>query len=970
MKLSYKVALVLILYSTIIVSFLSSGLYYHEQHDLKKEITKEIGIRASRLQAEIISTLKENDAFEIQRELSWVSALNEIFCVFVTDEENKILYAGRMDVRGRLAMSIMPYYDELIAANVRSTNMPVILPLSDSNLIGIYYPLDLSEQGLIRTPFQKMYTLFIVYDTTFKQQKLEWHYLRGKLFILFSLAMSVVFLIFFLNRHLSSRIQKLIHLSEEFANFNYKTRVSLKGNDEINQLNTNFNQMAERIQAKSYDLEQQNNLYNALAETNQIIARTTNPRELLEQVCQVAINTIGLESAWVILSNSKNNDGSAEMISVGNSCECSTRFQLSLKELKEGKSGLISKVWFHKKPLVMNNFNPNLMPFYGEKNKRCKVLSTAIFPLFQNNQVVGVLTLCSSELNFFTPKRLQLCEKIISDVCSALDNLELKTSASNERELFKKIGNSIPVMILLHKVDQPTLFANYEFERLMGFKPEKNWENIQQLRALFARTDEMRWHDYNMLSCYGETIDTSWALINLADETQVAIGIDLTDRKKSESSIKRLAYFDPLTDLPNRRYWNEFANEHLSFEKNLLINPLVLLCLDLDRFKIINDTRGHDVGDKLLVHVAERLKTCVHGKNMLARLGGDEFAFLLLNARETEAVAIARQIVDVLHEPFVFDKYEIRVSVSIGIACAPQNGNQLETLYKSADIAMYYAKQERIGYAFFEEKFAKKLEEDFYLEQSLEQALSNEELYLVYQPRVDLADEKITSVEALLRWKHPERGEISPDVFIILAEQSHIIYDIDDFVLREACNQIKNWKNKGLEIRLAINLSVKAFQRDNLFERIQNILLETGVRGEWLEIEITESAALYDLSLACKILLKIKELGIHLSIDDFGTGYSSLNYLKSLPVDSLKVDCSLIKDVEKPDSMNHKIVPSILFIAKNLGLKVVAEGVETLEQKQFLKELGCESVQGFYYTKGVLPEKLEELAEEFHWFKV
>ena len=970
MKLSYKIPLLLILYSIIIMSFLSYGLYYHEQDNLKKEITKEIEIRASRLQAELINTLEKKDVFEIQRELSWVSAISEIFCIFVADEHNQILYAGRMDVKGKLAVSVMPHYDEIIATNVRTNNVPIIVPLRDQNFMAIYYPLDLSKRERFGVSFQKIYTLFILYNTTFKQQRLEWHYLKGKILILSFIILSAFLLSLFLNYHVSRRVNKLIHLSQEFSQFNYKARISIQGNDEFNQLNHSFNEMAKRIEEKSHDLEQQNRFYNALAETNQIIMRTTNYRELFEQVCQVAINTIGLESAWVVFSNSKNDDNYAEIISIGNLCECPTNFHLSIKELKSGRTGLISEVWLHKKPLIMNHFNPNLISFSDKKPRYCNVASTAMFPLFQNNQIVGVFTLCSSIENFFTPEYSKLCKKIINDVCFALDNLELKITTSNERELFKKIGNAIPVMILLNKIDQPALSSNYEFERLMGFKPDENWEQIQQLRTLFERTDEMRWHDYDMLSCYGEIINTSWALINLSDETQIAIGIDLTERKKSESAIKHLAYFDPLTNLPNRRYWNEFANKHLSFEKNLLINPLALLCLDLDRFKIINDTRGHDVGDKLLIHVAERLKTCVHGKNMLARLGGDEFAFLLLNARETEAIAIAQQIIDVLHKPFVFDKYEIRVSVSIGIACAPQDGNKLEILYKSADIAMYYAKQERISYAFFEEKLAKKLEEDFYLEQSLEQAILNNELYLVYQPRIDLIDEKITSIEALLRWKHPERGEISPDVFIILAEQSHIIYDIDDFVLRTACNQIKDWKNKGLELHLAINLSVKAFQRDNLFERIQNILLETDVCGEWLEIEITESAALYDLNLACDILLKIKELGIHLSIDDFGTGYSSLNYLKSLPVDSLKVDCSLITDVEKPDSMNHKIVPSILFIAKNLGLKVVAEGVETLEQKQFLKQLGCDGVQGFYYTKGVLPEKLEELAKEFHWFKV
>lgn len=977
MKISHKLPLLLTIYSVVLTSVLFAHLWHSENNELERHALREVQLQMSRLQAKLTRALQDNDSLEVQRELSWLSAIPEIYYIFITDDNDWILQGSRFGWGGKLASDIVPQYQQKIAKETRKNNQSTIHFSQNGRSILLYYPLNITEEGKLRR--QQTHTIFMLYNLEHKKDELLWRYWQeAQLVFLIAILASLGFMILLYNL-ISSRVEMLAYVAQQLSAFRYRTRAYLKGNDELAKLGTTFNEMAARLEQAHYDLYQQTRLYNALSETNHAIIHIKDRNALLAHICEIAVNIIGLENAWILFFYETDDDNNLKIISAGDLCQCACYLHLKPQDLMEmdKESTLIGKILYYKQPIILNNFTLELIPLGCYKKSGCKTKSLAIFPLLQENKIIGVLNFCASEINFFIPERLKLVEEIIRDIYYAIDNLiketrrlEIEKILHNERAFFKKIIDTIPVMIVHYDIEQQMLSVNNKFEQLMGFKPDNNWENIDELRALFERTDEMLWRDYNMLSCYGEVIDTSWALVNLQDDIQVAIGIDLTERKKSERAIKRLAYFDPLTNLPNRRFWNEFVTKQLSAQNDEQNKPLFLLCLDLDRFKIINDTRGHDVGDKLLIHVAERLKTCVYGKNMLARLGGDEFAFLLLDVQEKKtAITVAQKILKVLQTPFIFDKHELKIGGSIGISCSPKDGNQLETLYKYADIAMYYAKQERIGYAFFEEKLAKKLEEDFYLEQALEQAINNNEFYLVYQPRVDLADEKITSVEALLRWKHPERGEISPDVFIILAEQSHIIYDIDDFVLRKACNQIKDWKNKELSLRLAINLSVKAFQRDNLFERIQNILLETGVCGEWLEIEITESAALYDLNLACTTLLKIKELGIHLSIDDFGTGYSSLNYLKSLPVDSLKIDCSLIKDVEKPDSMNHKIVPSILFIAKNLGLKVVAEGVETLEQKLFLKELGCESVQGFYYTKGVLPERLEELAEEFHWLK-
>lgn len=975
MNFVYKVPLILFIYSITITVLLSIGVYFNEERDFEKLIAREIQLRGSRSQVtlqSILSGIDLNMEFEVQRELSWINGETEIYCAFLTDVNHQILYSSQIDAKKQPAAVISKYYDENVANKVRKINTPLFVPTQVQRITGLYYPINIKKPDYFHAT-DASYVLFIAFDANFRHAIFHWHYIKEIGFIFLIIIASSLFLTIFLHKNVSSRISKLIKLTKEFEKSNYKARVSVKGNDDLTKLNQSLHQMAIGIEERKSALIQQNKLYNALAETNQIIVQAKDHHELFHKVCNALIKHVPFSNVWVVFYHNERPQANEhpEVISADNLCQCPHSFNITFSELENGSSGLVSKVWNFKRQLILNQYNPEFIPLGTGKSKVCATSSVALFPLFRSNQLMGVLILCAQDLFFFSEERLKLCEKIVADLCFALDNLHLKFYTSYERELHKKIINTIPVMILLNSPHKSNLSSNEEFQRVIGFKPEENWGKFYEIAQLFDRAEEeIGWHDYKLLSCYGEVIDTSWALINLPDETRVAIGIDLTERKKSEQAIKHLAYYDPLTNLPNRRYWSEFASEKFFFQKDSIIKSLAVLCLDLDRFKIINDTRGHDAGDNLLIQVAERLKLCVNASTFLARLGGDEFSLLLLNAKEPEAIVVAKQIIQFLAEPFVFDKYEIKIGVSIGIACAPKHGKQLDVLYKCADIAMYYAKQECLGYAFFEEHLAKKIEEDFYLEQALEYALKHNELYLVYQPRVNLIDEKVTSVEALLRWKHPERGEIPPDIFILLAEQSHIIYDIDDFVLRAACNQIKSWKNNGIDLRLAINLSVRAFQRDNLFERIQNILLETGVKGESLEIEITETAALYDLNLACKLLLKIKELGIHLSVDDFGTGYSSLNYLKSLPVDSLKIDCSLIKDVEKTDSMNHKIVPSILFIARNFGLKVVAEGVETIEQQQFLKHLGCESVQGFYYSKGIPAHELEQLAIQFNWFKV
>ncbi|MEY3219672.1 MAG: hypothetical protein RIT27_1029 [Pseudomonadota bacterium] len=974
MKIYYKLPLLLAIYSVFLTSLLFIHSWHSENGELEKYALKEVRLQMSRLQAELTNAFQNDDNLEIQRELSWLSAIPEIVSILITDDNDWILQATRFGWGGKFAPDIFPEYDRTFAQKVRKTNQSAVYFSQDRRTILLYYPLNLIEEGKLRS--QQSHCIFMLYSLEHRKNELLWHYWQEiKLAFLIALLASLG-LMGLLHQLIYSRVEKLVQVSQKLSTENYNIRVHIEGGDELAKLGTTFNEMAKRLDQAHYDLYQQNHLYNALSEINQAIVRTQNEQELFTRLCEIAVSSIGLESAWVLLINQTNQNNSLKIISAGALCDCALNLHITPEDLNN-YDNLIAQVWLEKKARILNEFDPLVMPFDCHKGSSCSVKSIAIFPLFQENEMIGIVHCCASEPQFFISERLKLFEEIINDICYALDSLASEQRRLNieemlrkERAFFKKIIDTIPVMIVDYEREQQLISVNKEFERLMGFTPNKNWQNFQELRQLFENTDkETIWRDYKLLSYYGEMIDTSWACIGLEENSQIGIGIDLTEHKKSERSIRHLAYFDPLTNLPNRRHWNEFANKHLSTAHKNHDQTIALLCLDLDRFKTINDTRGHDIGDKLLVQVADRLRKIVTGNNMLARLGGDEFSFLLFETEKPEAAIVAQRILDILSTPFIFEHHELKIGGSIGISCYPNDGKSLDLLYKYADIAMYHAKQKRIGYAFFEEDQAKKLEENVALEQALQQAVKNNQLYLYYQPRVDLIDEKVTSVEALLRWNHEEYGEISPEYFIALAEQSGLIHDIDEWVLRTACQQAKIWREKGLQLRVAINLSVKILQRDTLFEKVKEILLETKAMGAWLEIEITETAALYDFESACRLLLKLKSLGMHVSIDDFGTGYSSLTYLKHLPIDSLKIDRSLLQEVEQPTSINNKIVRSLLCLARNLDLSVIAEGVETVEQQIFLKNSGCQSVQGFYYSKAVDPEKLEELGQTFNWFK-
>lgn len=440
------------------------------------------------------------------------------------------------------------------------------------------------------------------------------------------------------------------------------------------------------------------------------------------------------------------------------------------------------------------------------------------------------------------------------------------------------------------------------------------------------------------------------------------IARDISEKKESEKIIHFQAYHDTLTRLPNRTLLNDRLLQSISHAKRNN-EMLSVMFLDLDRFKNINDTLGHMMGDKLLQVVADRLKKCLRECDTLARIGGDEFTILLPEIHsKSDSELIANKIIDTLKHPFNLDNQEVYISTSIGIAHYPADGETKESLIKHADIAMYAVKNKgKDGFQFYTDDMQQELSANLSLENDLRHALAKNQFRLHYQPQVDAVTHKIVAVEALLRWDHPERGTILPTEFISFCEEIGLIQPIGDWILDSVCQDLKLWMAMDLELpRVAVNMSAKQLEHPDIVEKIKATLDKHSITGDMLEFEITENVLMEDIEHVILVLNELSSLGAQIAIDDFGTGYSSLNYLQKLPIDTLKIDRSFINAMEY-DQGAMSIIKAIIAMAKGLKLHIISEGVEDMGQMEQLKALGCYNMQGFLFSPPVNRDSVTSL---------
>ncbi len=442
---------------------------------------------------------------------------------------------------------------------------------------------------------------------------------------------------------------------------------------------------------------------------------------------------------------------------------------------------------------------------------------------------------------------------------------------------------------------------------------------------------------------------------------------DIDQRKKREKIIFNMAYYDSLTGLPNRRYFEKILKNILAFNENSYkANKGIVLFLDLDNFKNINDTLGHDVGDKLLKIIANKLKEVLRKEDIISRFGGDEFLILQPNINTyEEAVESVNRIIDIFKDLWILGEHKLYITPSIGITVYPDDGEDVNIILRNADTAAYDAKfSGKNGYKFFEKSMFDQVLRKTEVEKALREAVKNNEFELYYQPQVEVSTGRIVSLEALMRWKNPELGFVSPVEFIPIAEETGLIVDIGEWVIRAACKQNKEWKNKGYCYdTIAVNVSSLQLRQRGFVELVKNILKEIGLKPEFLELEITESVLMESLEKSVEILNELRKIGVKTALDDFGTGYSSLNYLMKIPIDTLKIDKTFIDNVSTNYSQKS-IIEGIIIIAHEMALDVVAEGVEVQEQLKILADKKCDKIQGYLFSKPYEAKDIEKILQK------
>ncbi|MBF0421739.1 MAG: EAL domain-containing protein [Magnetococcales bacterium] len=560
------------------------------------------------------------------------------------------------------------------------------------------------------------------------------------------------------------------------------------------------------------------------------------------------------------------------------------------------------------------------------------------------------------------------------------EETRVRRQAEDQYKLYAKIFDSAGEGIVITDADANIVAVNSAYTKMTGYRPDEvlgaNPKILQSRRHPKEFYTSM-WQTLREKGVWqGEIWDRKksgeifpkWLIINAVHDDAGTVGhyvgifSDITHVEATQEQMHHMAWYDPLTHLPNRVLFRDRVTQEIALSGRAKTHA-ALFFIDLDRFKFVNDTLGHNAGDDLLFQVAQRLQQCFRLTDTIARMGGDEFTVLLPNPGESQDIGhLAERVIQDLKQSFLVAGHEFFIGASIGIALFPHDGTDFETLYKNADIAMYNAKDAGRGiYKFFSPEMNEKTTSRLSLERDLRKALDHDELVLFYQPKIQVSSGHIVGMEALVRWRHPEKGMISPGDFIPLAEETGLIIPMGLWVLKTACQQVQLWRHMGWKhLRVAVNLSALQVKREDIVRQVADVLVETGLPSDGLELEITESIAMHDVEQTIGIIRTFREMGIHISIDDFGTGYSSLSYLKSLPLHALKIDQSFVRDLVE-NSEDASIVISIISLAAAMNLEVVAEGVETEEQLNFLAKQNCSQAQGYFFSRPVSADEFLQL---------
>jgi len=733
-------------------------------------------------------------------------------------------------------------------------------------------------------------------------------------------------------------------------------------------------------------------LYLALSHAAQLAFGARTREELFADACRIAVEYGELRTCWIGLVDARN-ACVVPAASSGPGRDYCIELHVSLDAGAPEGRGLVAGAIRDRVPMVCNDIarEPRARPWL-ERALAFGLRSFVVFPLFEQDDVVGVIAYYADEENYFHSDLTDLLGRMAEQISHALDRIaseqrkhEAEAALRAQQRSMAMLMDSLPGMVYRCRADEKwtmdfvsdgclelTGYRADELTRSDGIKYTRLIEpgdlaavHAQTMAALRARTRYTL--EYRIVTREGEVKwvwDNGVGVYDASGKVEQIEGFiaDITAVKRYREQLEHQAHHDALTGLVNRGLLRERLQQAIA-QAERQQRMLALMFIDLDDFKLINDSMGHSVGDELLKLAAHRLQACVREEDTVARLGGDEFVLLLVDQEDERSVHHAvERLLESTAQPYRVLGKEFILTCSVGIAMFPGDGRDAETLLKHADAAMYRAKAVgRNAHHFFTEEINTQISERLAVERDMRRALQNGEFVVHYQPKVALRSGVMIGAEALVRWNHPEKGMIAPMRFISIAEDTGLIVPLGDWVLRESARQAKAWRDAGLEFDcLSVNLSARQFKQRDLVQQVADALASTGLPARCLDLELTESLMMENVEVNMQCLQALKALGLQLSLDDFGTGYSSLSYLRRFPVDRLKIDKSFVRDIVR-DPGDAAITQAVIRLGQILGLAVTAEGVETEEQLEFLARHGCDEAQGYYFSPPLAPEAFEAL---------